>query len=569
MKSQKRILFYIDRNLHLPFLEPVHDCFQKHYPDVSLAFSAPEYQPSINDMAGHGIDADTAVRLSKKSCFVRNISDFEPQITVVADIGATYRLNDCGYIVNTGHGLTSKGCFYTARPIIRRENMADLICVPGSLHKKILAENVFVPTEITGFITADEIFNAPDGARSEFCKKYGIDESKNIVLFAPTFNDELSAIPMVKERIFELADSENHLVIKLHGMTDEKWIRMYTMHAENNPNATLVQDQALAPCLKVADLLISDVSSAYVEFLLLDRPIIMMDNPRKEEFIYYDPQDIEYRLRDACLVVNSFEQLQSSFSDALCNPDALSEKRKDYAEQICHGRDGKAALRTARAIYNLFDNKFSTPFSVLVFWDHLPTRMELLRFWDNFRYSTKGFQTEVIMAGPKPEADKLADMCQHWIVCELPDSEALDTAVSKTSHDYLAIVEPDIQLVPGWLKYLYCHFKWNNDAGIVQTLTPDNGYELVINQFFSEFTISSFTNVSFLCSRCLIGSSINANRIDSSCFMFKKGYYNPANHSNDKFSLKTTIDNLGKNITIQGYSILKCLDLFVYPRENH
>lgn len=560
--KDKKILFYIERNLHLPFLEPVHDYFKEHYPDVDVVFSTPPYKPAMNGQTGYGLDEPTLRRLSGKSRIISDISRYMPHITVVADIGAAYGLKDCGSIVNVGHGLTSKGCFYTHRPIVRRENLADLVCVPGPLHKKILEKNVFVPITCTGFITSDKIFDNPENSRSKFCQQHNIDQNKKIILFAPTFNEELSAIPVVKDKIFKIASSENHLIIKLHGMTDKKWVDLYKNKADLNLNATFISDQPLTPCLMAADLLISDVSSSYVEFLLLDRPIILIDNPHKSKFILYDPEDIEYRLSDACTVVDNFQELEKEIFRNLSNPEKLSRKRKNHAKAICYGQDGKAAQRVAHAIHEHFYTYFNTNFTILIFWDHLPTRLELLRFWEKLKESTRKYKIEVIMIGPKPIGCNLNALCKKWIECSAWDSEVLEEAITSSKNEYIAFIRPDINLIHGWLKYFFCHFQWNPHAGLVQAITPDNGYEVVLSKFFPECKKISFSKVSFLFNRYLIGLSVNSPAIDSTCFMLKKSVYTQTdtiNRNQDYPDLIMCLEHKVKN-----KKILKCIDTFAY-----
>lgn len=564
--NTRRILFYVERNLHLPFLEPVHDYLAARHPELDLAFTSPPYRPSTMGRVGYGIDPDTVRRLSAKAAYVLGIEDFQPDITVVSDIGAAYWLQECGSIVNICHNLTSKGCFFTSRPIIRRENLADLICVPGALHQQALQENVFVPIVPTGFITADSLFDPTAHPREMFCERCGIDPRSKIILFAPTFNDELSAMPLVRERIFELATPGTHLVIKLHGMTDEHWVRMYRHGAEGNPHATYIHDLGVTSCLKAADVLVSDISSVYVEYLLLDRPILLLDNPRKVEFQHYDPDDIEYRLRDACVVVQGFEELRIKLGQALQGMDELSAKRREYARQVCHGRDGKAAARVGQAIVNHLDHVFSQGFSVVVFWDHPPEQRELLAFWERLGTSTKGYALEVIMIGPRPRTTRLANLAARWIECRRPHGEILDLAVQEARHDHVALLDPRARCLRGWLKHLYCHLRWNEDAAMAQAITPGPGYDAVMDKFFPQQKQSSVEDMMFMFNRFLAGYGIRANALDPTCCLFQKekltALMQPATGRN--LSLAAKLEEMGRSVRRGGQAILTCLDVLAY-----
>ena len=61
-----------------------------------------------------------------------------------------------------------------------------------------------------------------------------------------------------------------------------------------NPNIFYLEDADYSGMMHAADLMISDVSSIFIEFLLLDKPVILFDNPRLKEFPLYRAEDIEY-----------------------------------------------------------------------------------------------------------------------------------------------------------------------------------------------------------------------------------------------------------------------------------
>ena len=217
-----KILFYVERNLHLPFLEPIHDCLavNSHY---DLAFSSPPYRRAEQGNPGYGLETEQIKRLRKKSSYFGLPEEFAPDITVVAD-ACFYPVKNCGKIIDVGHGLISKGFFYKDAPIVRRENLADVICVPGHWHKSILEKNVFVPIRVSGFLKTDNFYHFGEMKRKDFLKKYTIEEGKKIILYAPTFNEELSSIPCINDRIDELADDNTVILIKLHGMTASNYI---------------------------------------------------------------------------------------------------------------------------------------------------------------------------------------------------------------------------------------------------------------------------------------------------------------------------------------------------------
>jgi len=80
---KSRILFYVERNLHLPFLEPIHDYLAVNT-NYDLAFSSPPYTCPENGKPGCGLETEVIRRLRKKSLFYGVPEEFSPDITVVA-----------------------------------------------------------------------------------------------------------------------------------------------------------------------------------------------------------------------------------------------------------------------------------------------------------------------------------------------------------------------------------------------------------------------------------------------------------------------------------------------------
>ncbi|MEI6127986.1 MAG: phosphocholine cytidylyltransferase family protein, partial [Pseudomonadota bacterium] len=76
-----KILFYAERNLHLPFLEPIHDYLAEHC-QAELAFSSPPYAISQGPIIGHGLNQLEVDRLKGKSIFYERPADFQADVAV-------------------------------------------------------------------------------------------------------------------------------------------------------------------------------------------------------------------------------------------------------------------------------------------------------------------------------------------------------------------------------------------------------------------------------------------------------------------------------------------------------
>lgn len=171
-------------------------------------------------------------------------------------------------------------------------------------------------------------------------------EGKRIVVYAPTFRDsggtpfEDSALRLLE--LVRFARAQNIVfVLKLHPYVNVA------------PNTAVWPDVIMydaskdsGPLLKLAHLLITDYSSVYFDYLLLDRPVLFFPYDYEKYFRHdrgflfdYD----EYTPGRKCFTQ---EELFAALTDELDSPDeefvrqraALKEKSFDYA-------DGEASLR--------------------------------------------------------------------------------------------------------------------------------------------------------------------------------------------------------------------------------
>jgi hypothetical protein len=195
--------------------------------------------------------------------------------------------------------------------------------------------------------------------RSEIQRTLGLDPAAPTVLYAPTWSPYSSLNQMGEELVRELGRLDINVIVKLHdrsydtgdrgsGGIDwrahlERLCREWRVHVAELPDAS--------PYLFVADLLVTDHSSVGFEFMLLDRPIVVIDCPTLIERARINPQKVAL-LRRAADVVASAHEAAAAVTGGLKNPGRLSPERCAIAGDLFY-RPGSAAARAARCVYDL------------------------------------------------------------------------------------------------------------------------------------------------------------------------------------------------------------------------
>jgi hypothetical protein len=184
-----------------------------------------------------------------------------------------------------------------------------------------------------------------------------IDPSRPTVLYAPTWSP-YSSIARMGDRVVKLLSTLGvNVIVKLHDRSVEQnrggssgdWrarISSYDggrIHVAGGANAS--------PYMLAADVLITDHSSVGFEFMLLDRPILVLDCPELIEHARINPDKVDL-LRSAADVVSSPDAIAPALERALLNPASHGTRRRAIAEELFYCPGG-ASGRAAACIYEL------------------------------------------------------------------------------------------------------------------------------------------------------------------------------------------------------------------------
>ncbi|MBI2955968.1 MAG: CDP-glycerol glycerophosphotransferase family protein [Acidobacteria bacterium] len=183
-----------------------------------------------------------------------------------------------------------------------------------------------------------------------------LDPEVPVVLYAPS-GTYSSITTNGLGAIERLQQMPINLLIKLHDTSldfrrnKKDWLAQVKQRAGGQ--VRVVEGFDIVPYLAVADVMISDFSSAANEFLLRDRPLVFLATPEKYE-INKERWDTEVWGQKTGVVVNSLDELEAAVEDALAQPERMSEIRRAAAADIFY-QPGTATERAVDKIYHLLE----------------------------------------------------------------------------------------------------------------------------------------------------------------------------------------------------------------------
>lgn len=326
--QRPRIALHMMKAFHYAIMKPIFDVLKLHY-DVILT--------------------DDRVWVQK----------FDPSFVFVADSQApTMRdaLPDAKFVY-TRHGLISKNFIYdTART-------CDYVCVTSETQRDEFIETGGFSVDqiwLTGYAQMDNLFNSSAPAPN-----LPLWSGRKMVLFAPTFTDRFSSVPMllpVWNREFHQSLGDIDLVIKPHPIIRTRrknWYENLQKLARDYENIHMVEnvDEDISPYLRRADVLVSDASSVMFQFLAMDRPVIGINNPDRFGGRWFDPNGIEWRWRDMMEQIDDVMDLPSVLQACLQDPSRKADIRAKYRKTLFGSMtDGQTGRRILACLQNFLDD---------------------------------------------------------------------------------------------------------------------------------------------------------------------------------------------------------------------
>ena len=245
---------------------------------AALRFHAPILAPVRDALGGR---AETLLAGDRRA-----VVAFAPHVVVMAASPHLeyFRHHLPGaFIVNVRHGLIGK---QGLRRLPKRASARrfDAVCIGDPL-RKVHYERAGARPDMfwdTGYPQMDPLF------RRDPPPALPLDPARPTLLYAPTWNLGLSSAAMLGERLVNLVRAQApglNVIVKAHPVIGDwrpRWMAGWARLAAAHRGVHLVEDTHadVVPYLLASDVLLSDASSVVFEFLALDRPIVLVTNPR-------------------------------------------------------------------------------------------------------------------------------------------------------------------------------------------------------------------------------------------------------------------------------------------------
>lgn len=288
--------------------------------------------------------------------------------TVVVDsfdfkFGMYFPLTDGARIVQLWHGVGFKkiGLVEKTSDVSAKYNQLDLEHLYSGYDMVITtspfyAREVFEPSfrtdsvEVLGYPRNDALLRTPSKESMINCDMNVFNAAgasrrdRKIILWTPTFRDQVGS-PVAGidfMRLHDFLDREKmHLVIKGHKGSEVN-------AASELPYLSFYEKTCdVYPFMRLVDVMVTDYSSIYMDFLLLDRPVVFYC-PDYDEYVTYNrefqfPYD-EMTPGPKCRTQDEFE---AALKRAAYGDDGFGEERRALCEKAFLHRDGRSSERIA------------------------------------------------------------------------------------------------------------------------------------------------------------------------------------------------------------------------------
>lgn len=246
-----------------------------------------------------------------------------------------------GLKVQVFHGLAGE-----KRAHFKIRHFFDLYLTQGPYFTKRFNElkNKYKDFDVieTGWSKLDKYGENKETINIEKANLLKTHNAKTLILYAPTFNEEMISAPHLVDEFEKLAANKDYLiVVKFHVITSKENIEPYENLEKKYPNLIISREPNITQLMIMSDILISDTSSVVYEFQLLDKPVLTFKS--QAENIEWDN-------------TTEYTNLSERVNENLIQDNFKGNRQKTIANYHPYN-DGKSSLRMIEAVEKLISEK--------------------------------------------------------------------------------------------------------------------------------------------------------------------------------------------------------------------
>ena len=204
----------------------------------------------------------------------------------------------------------------------------------------------------------------------EVRRRLGFDGGSPVVMYAPTWSPHSSLHTMGEDVIAALQRGGFQVIVKLHDRSYDPTPRggggvdwaARLAGWEGHPRVKIVRDADASPYLCASDALVTCHSSVGFEFMLLDRPLVVLNARELADRAQINPRKVRL-MQSAAEVADRAGQVPVLTERQLADPSRHSARRREIARELFH-EAGTATARAVAAIYELLDMDAPVPASL-------------------------------------------------------------------------------------------------------------------------------------------------------------------------------------------------------------
>ncbi len=328
--SKKTLLFFSKAPMNYAVFRPIHRGLKSHA-GLRFMFSgrSPSRGVTVHDLyrpffssSEERIWPEWRARLSR------------PDLYICADdfvVAPWARLK-----LHIFHGVSFKGKAYS--PSVRAYDR--LFLIGPYMQRSFIQRGILTPEDSrivrVGMPKTDALL---DGSldRTAILRRHGLTGKRPVVLYAPTWRRESSLNTRGEAILAAMKSLDIDFLVKPHDLlldpaTNAKdWGRRLT--ELEGGNLVFVRDPDIIPYLFIADVLLTDGSSAANEYTLLDRPILFIETPELWKK-YEASADLDTWGLKAGTAVADPADLPRALEHALAHPKESSATRQAVARDL-------------------------------------------------------------------------------------------------------------------------------------------------------------------------------------------------------------------------------------------